>query len=120
MDSADYIKQLEQRNEELQEMLIMSEADAAAYKCFIPRWREFVSCNGLEFAYECKEIDPRIGNKWVIAEIRQAGCIGMDKPWFARIHFIKDRYMEFFYTPEDAKREVERIYMEFLRSYSAY
>jgi len=116
---SDYIQQLEQRNEELQELLTMAEADAATYKWLMPRWRKFVSIRGLEYQYYKIEINYEgslVEN--VIAKVYQTNGVNSNKTWmasFERLRFGKGKWMEFYTNDEMAMQDVESIYMKQLR-----
>lgn len=116
---SEYVQQLEQRNEELQELLTMATADAATYKWLMPKWRKFVSQRGLE--YEFYNIDISYdGNliKNVIARVYQTNGVSPDKIWmgsFEKLRVRMVKWMEFFPTDDMAKQEIESMFMRQLR-----
>ena len=116
---SDYVEQLEQRNEELQELLTMANADAATYKWLMPRWRKFYSGRGLECEYYVINISYD-GNliREVIAKVYQTNGVNPNKTWvatFEKLRISMVKWMEFYATDEMAMQEVESMYMKQLR-----
>jgi hypothetical protein len=116
---SDYIQQLEQRNEELQELLTMAEADAATYKWLMPRWRKFYSSRGLEYEYYNIDVSYD-GNmvRNVIAKVYQTTGVKANKTWmgsFEKLRVNMVKWMEFYPTDELAMQEIEMLYMTRLR-----
>lgn len=116
----DYTKQLEKRVEELEELLAMSEEDALAYKFLLPVWKTANGHNGTEHYYAMPLLNSSNDSpfKTVFATVKccPGGTDIPDKPWFFRMHVIEKNQMPFFATEELAKQEVERIYMNYIRS----
>jgi hypothetical protein len=114
----DYIKQLEKRNEELEELLIMSETDNALCKWLLPKWREYVGRRGTEYEYTVVNINRGRGaDVEIIARVYQTNGVNPDRIWCASIEAMDglNRFVEFFSTDEIAKQEVEARVMKKLR-----
>lgn len=116
---SDYIQQLEQRNEELQELLTMANADAATYKWLMPRWRKIYSNRGLEYEYYTIDVNyDGMMVRNIIARVYQTNGVSPNKTWmgsFEKLRISMVKWMEFYPTDELAMQEIETMYMHQLR-----
>lgn len=112
----DYIKQLEDENEELRELLAMSEEDNHLYKGFLPRWRKYTGSLGTSYAYMVYAYTHNGFADVTVAEVKQCNGITPDKTWMARMYNCgRKNFMEFYATPEEAMSEIQILYFNFVK-----
>jgi hypothetical protein len=122
--ASQYEQELEKRVEELQELLTMALADAAAYKCFLPYWKETSGYEGWTYKYMMRAVS--IGSKIedgmqliTLAEVKQCAGVSPDKTWYARIWqdygiFPSKADFKFYSSYEQAKEEIEQIFVTYI------